>query len=42
MQAAKGCNIKIFLKDVETVQGKPENLNEWTRIAMDVAEEYAA
>ncbi|NOZ21487.1 MAG: hypothetical protein GXP25_10415, partial [Planctomycetes bacterium] len=38
LEAAKGCNIDITLKDVQTIGHKPDDLREWTRIAMDVAE----
>lgn len=40
MEAAKGCNIEILLKDIQTVQGKPDNLKEWVKIARDVSEKY--
>lgn len=33
--------VDIVLKDIETVQGKPENLREWTRIVRGIIEEYA-
>ena len=40
MEAAKGCNIEIFLKDVQTIGHRFEDLKEWTRIAMGIAEKY--
>ena len=42
LEAAKGCNIDITLKDVQTIGHKPDDLREWTRIAMGVAEKYVA
>lgn len=41
MEASKGCHVDITLKDVETVQYKPENLREWLRIVRDITDEYA-
>jgi len=41
MEAARGCNIEILLKDVQTVQHQPENLKEWVRVAKGIAENYA-
>jgi hypothetical protein len=33
--------VDITLKDVETVQGKPENLRNWVRLVREITEEYA-
>lgn len=33
-----GCHIDILLKDIQTVQGKPERLKIWARLAKDIAE----
>ncbi len=41
LEEAKGCNVDIMLKDISTVQGHPERLKDWTRIAREVAENYA-
>jgi hypothetical protein len=41
MEASRGCHVDITLKDVETVQGHPENLREWVRIVRDISDEYA-
>jgi hypothetical protein len=41
MEAAKGCNIEIFLKDVQTINNRLDDLKEWTRIARGIAEKYA-
>lgn len=40
LDACKGCHVDITLKDVETVEGHPERLREWARIAKEVAEEF--
>lgn len=37
--ALRGCAFDMTLKDVQTVQGDPERLREWVRIARGVAEE---
>ena len=42
LEAAQGCNIEIFLKDVQTIGHRFEDLKEWTRIAMGIAEKYAS
>jgi hypothetical protein len=41
MEAAKGCNIEIILKDIQTIEHNPGNLKEWVRIAKVIAEKYA-
>ncbi len=41
LEAAKGCNVEIFLKDVQTIGHRFEDLKEWTRIAKGIAEKYA-
>jgi hypothetical protein len=41
LQAAKGLNVELILKDISTVRYKPERLREWNKIAMDVAQEAA-
>ncbi len=41
MEASKGCHVDITLKDVQTVQHRPENLREWTRIVREITDEYA-
>lgn len=41
MEASKGCHVDITLKDVESVQGHPENLREWVRLVRSISDEYA-
>jgi len=36
---ANGCHVDITLKDVETVEGDPERVKEWVRVAREVCEE---
>jgi hypothetical protein len=36
------CHVEIIMKDISTVRYKPEHLWDWARIAMEVAEKYAA
>ena len=38
---ANGCHVDITHKDVQTVQGKPENLRRWVEIVRGVTDEYA-
>jgi hypothetical protein len=38
-QAAKGCNFEFIMKDISTVNYKPERLWEWADIAMKVVSE---
>ena len=33
--------VEVNLQDIHTVRGEPHRLSEWTRIAMELAEEYA-
>ena len=41
MEASNGCHVDITLKDVQTVQGHPENLRKWVEIVRSVSDEYA-
>ena len=38
-QAAKGCNFEFIMKDISTVNYKPQRLWEWAEIAMKVVNE---
>lgn len=38
LEACRGCCVDITLKDVETVQGDPERVRNWVRIAREVIE----
>ena len=40
-ELTKGCRVAVSLRDVQTVFGEPDRLSKWTRIAKDVAEQYA-
>lgn len=40
MEAMRGQNVHISLKDVETVQGDPERLKRWTKIVRSIVDEY--
>jgi hypothetical protein len=33
--------VDITLKDINTVEGRPERLAAWVRVAREVAEDYA-
>jgi hypothetical protein len=39
--AAGQCHIEFIMKDISTVRYEPQRLWEWSRIAMEVAEEFA-
>jgi len=41
LEAARGCHVDVCLKDIETIDGKFENLIEWTRIVREIIEDYA-
>lgn len=41
MDASKGCHVDITLKDVESVQGRPENLREWVKLVRSITDDYA-
>jgi hypothetical protein len=40
MEASKGCHVDITLKDVQTVQHRPEDLREWVKIVRDISDKY--
>jgi hypothetical protein len=40
MAASKGCHVDITLKDVQTVQYRPENLREWVKIVREITDDY--
>ena len=40
MDACRGCHVDITLKDVQTVQGRPEQLREWTQVVRGVSDAY--
>ena len=41
MEKTEGkCHVELIMKDISTVGYKPQRLWEWSRIAMDVAEQY--
>jgi len=39
LEAARGCNVEIVLKDISTVHREPARLWKWDRIAREIAEE---
>jgi len=41
MEACRGCHVDITLKDVQTVEHRPERLREWVRIVREVTDNYA-
>jgi len=40
MEASKGCHVDITLKDVQTVQYRPENLKEWVKLVRNITDDY--
>ncbi len=38
---AHGCPVEILMKDLHTCNGHPERMADWTRVAVEVAEEFA-
>lgn len=41
LEKIRGCRVEIIMKDVSTVRYQPQRLWEWSRIAMELAEEFA-
>jgi len=41
LDVSRGTHVDICLKDVETIGHRPEDLIEWSRIVMEMVEEYA-
>jgi len=39
LEAARGCNIELVMKDVHTVSGQPARLGRWVQIARETIEE---
>ena len=37
---AHNCHVDIYLQDVQTVQGRPENLQTWVKIVREITDEY--
>lgn len=40
MEAARGTHFDVMLKDISSVQGDPNRLFEWVKIAQDIAERF--
>lgn len=40
MEASKGCNVDITLKDVQTLKGEPSRFKEWIKVVRDVSDNY--
>jgi hypothetical protein len=41
LRRLKGCHYQIVLREVETLQGRPERLREWAHAAVELAEKWA-
>jgi hypothetical protein len=41
LDACRGLCVDITLKDINTVEGRPERLAAWVRVAREVADDYA-
>ena len=41
MEDCRGCHVDITLKDVQTVEHRPERLAEWVKVVRSVSDEYA-
>jgi len=41
LEKTRGCNVEIIMKDISTVRYEPRRLWEWTRMALETAEEFA-
>jgi len=41
LEKIRGCRVEIIMKDISTVRYQPQRLWEWSRIAVELAEEFA-
>jgi hypothetical protein len=41
LDKTRGCNVSLIMKDISTVNSRPERLWEWARVASEVVEESA-
>ena len=42
LQATRGLHVELIMKDIHTVRDEPQRLSEWSRLAVEMAEECAA
>jgi hypothetical protein len=42
LDKTRGCAVEIIMKDLHTCRGKPHRMWDWTRIASEVAQDFAA
>jgi hypothetical protein len=40
-EVTRGCCVEVLMKDLHTCHGHPERMWEWTRVARELAEEFA-
>ena len=40
-EKTRGCPLAVLMKDLHTCNGHPERMWDWTRTALDLAEEFA-
>ena len=41
LEKGKGCHIEVILKDISTVRYKPQRLWDWSKMAMEMVQEYS-
>ena len=41
LQRLRGCHYQIVLRELQTLNGRPNRLRDWARMAIDLAEKYA-
>jgi shikimate kinase len=41
LQRLRGCHYQIVLRELETLNGRPERLRDWARLAIELAAQYA-
>jgi hypothetical protein len=41
LRRLRGCHYQIVLRELETLNGRPERLRDWARLAIEMAENYA-
>jgi len=42
LEKARGCVVEIIMKDISAVRNDPRRLWEWSRLAVEVAQEFAS
>ena len=41
MRRLRGLHYQVVLRELQTLDGRPERLRDWARLTIELAEEYA-